>query len=342
MARTVIRAVMLFAVLNNSSVYTQLFPPNPINLDLNPITIAQQWMKFKRENGKMYNDLEEKLRFDIFTENIKKIVMHNQKYFNGLIHYHIGINQFSDLTKNEFVKNILKLNTPSGHSYRNKRSARQKRQALPEIDWRQRGAVTEVKNQKSCGSCWSFSAIGSLESQFFLKTGHLVSLSEQNLMDCAVDQTNRACSGGWMSNAYDYLKNHWVTSENIYPYRGQQQECQLLSNSYQVSIKDYYTIPPNEESLKQAVSNIGPISGAMDASNLQFYAGGVFRDDDCDTSGYVNHGILVVGYGNEAGRDYWLIKNSWGKEWGEGGYFKLIRNRNNECNIATYGMYPIL
>lgn len=103
----------------------------------------------------------------------------------------------------------------------------------------------------------------------------------------------------------------------------------------------YQSVPPDEKSLQQAVSSIGPISAAIDGSNLQFYAGGVFRDDDC-VPGQVNHGLLIIGYGTEEGRDYWLIKNSWGPNWGEGGYFKMIRNRGNQCNIATYGMYPIL
>ncbi|XP_030752462.1 cathepsin L1-like isoform X2 [Sitophilus oryzae] len=265
---------------------------------------------------------------------------HNQKFLSGLVNYHIGINQFADMTKEEFVKNMLKVEMPRGRSKRRiKEHERFRRQIVDRIDWRDRGAVTPVKNQGNCGSCWSFSAIGSVEGQYFLKTGNLVSLSEQNLLDCATDQ-NRGCNGGWMTNAFDYLKGHTITSEDAYPYYAQQQQCQSPYAPYRISIQGYETIS-NEGSLQQAVATTGPISAAMDASNLQFYAGGVFRDDDCNSNS-VNHGVLIVGYGSESGRDYWLVKNSWGPKWGEEGYFKIVRNRNNQCGIASYGMYPIL
>lgn len=163
-----------------------------------------------------------------------------------------------------------------------------------------------------------------------------------------------------MANAFQYLIGHPIMTMSDYPYVGVQQTCHVeTSRSIQISMSGIITntnspyllynlivigfqaIQADEMSLLHAVATIGPISVAMDATNLQFYAGGVFRDDEF-VVGRVNHGVVVVGYGIESGREYWLIKNSWGASWGESGYFKLARNRGNQCNIASYGMYPIL
>lgn len=301
-----------------------------------------QWIQFKQINLKNFSPEEDLLRFDIFKKNLKRIEELTTKFTNGLITHQVAINKFADLTKEEFVQQYLKASAPQQRSKREEpRANRTTRQASAYMDWTSMGAVTPIKDQGFCASCWAFSTVGALEGQYFLRTGTLVSFSEQNLVDCSVDQTNNGCNGGWMANAFQYLNGHAITTQDVYPYYAQQQQCQQAAGTYQVSVQGYQAISPTEESLQQAVSSIGPIAAAIDATNLQFYAGGVYRDDEC-VYGQVNHGILVVGYGSEGGRDYWLVKNSWGPQWGENGYFKLIRNKNNQCNIATYAMYPIL
>ncbi|KAH1022762.1 procathepsin L [Dendroctonus ponderosae] len=304
---------------------------------------ASLWAQFKMNHLKNFSPEEDQLRFNIFKDNLRRIDELRQRIQNGEIHFNVGVTQFADLTKEEFINRHLKLKLPER---RLKREApggnRTRRQVAAFIDWRAQGAVTAIKHQGNCASCWAFSAVGSIESQYYLKHGVLVSISEQNLIDCAVDQTNNGCNGGWMANAFQYLTTHSITAESEYPYAGIQQSCTFgTARQFQVSIAGYQLLQADELSLQQAVATIGPISVAIDGSNLQFYAGGVFRDDDC-IPGRVNHGVLVVGYGIEAGREFWLVKNSWGSSFGENGYFKMIRNRANQCNIASYGMYPIM
>ncbi|XP_060523576.1 procathepsin L-like [Cylas formicarius] len=302
---------------------------------------VEQWIKFQLDYAKNYTKQESLFRFAIFKQNLKRIEKHNTKFLQGLMTFKIGLNQFGDLTKEEFIQTL----TANPSNLVSKRSINESHRTIRQVpeyfDWREQSAVGSVKNQGNCGSCWSFSAIGALESQVYLKTGKMVSLSEQNLIDCAKDNINHGCQGGWMANAFEYLKNNYVTSDSEYSYVGVQQQCQINERQTKISIRGYQRVQGNEQVLKEAVATIGPITAAMDASNLQFYSNGVYRDDECSPN-YVNHGVLIVGYGNEAGRDYWLIKNSWGSSWGENGYFKIIRNRGNQCNLASYTMYPIL
>ncbi|XP_050296022.1 procathepsin L-like [Anthonomus grandis grandis] len=302
--------------------------------------VMDQWIKFKLDNFKQFSPEEDAKRFNIFKQNLEIIDNYRKKFLNGEISFQVGINQFTHLTKAEFLTQFLTLKPPQRTFQKrdlSSRSNRTTRQVPAYVDWRNTGAVTSVKDQKDCASCWAFSAVGSLESQYFLRTGNLVSMSEQNLIDC----TNDGCSGGWMGNAFQYLSNNKITSESEYGYSGTRGTCNFRPKQFGLSIKGFQTIPGDEFTLQQMVASVGPVSAAIDASNLQFYAGGIFRDDECSKE-QVNHGILVVGYGSEGGRDYWLIKNSWGSKWGEDGYFKLIRNKANECNIASYAMYPLL
>ncbi|CAG9765400.1 unnamed protein product [Ceutorhynchus assimilis] len=337
--------MLLVAILfvNFMCALSQFGDLNPNFANLNSIQeITNQWLKFKSDNFKQFSPEEDTRRFNIFKENLKRIDDYRQKLQAGLIDFRVAITQFADLTKEEFISKMLTLKVPEERSKRAlPKLNRTIRQISDSVDWRNQGAVTPIKNQKDCSSCWAFSAVGSLEGQYYKKYGNLISISEQNLIDCSTDGNNRGCNGGWIGNAFKYLTNNQITAENEYAYTGTQQMCNNNMGNFKISIKGYQTIQPDESQLQQAVATIGPISAALDASNLQFYAGGVYRDDDCAV-GRVNHGIVIVGYGTESGRDYWLIKNSWGNQWGEGGYFKLIRNKGNQCNIASYGMYPNL
>lgn len=210
-----------------------------------------------------------------------------------------------------------------------------------------KGAVTPVKDQQSCGSCWAFSAIGAIEAQHFLKTGHLVSLSEQNLIDCSLSYGNSGCSGGWMNNAFKYVKEHGgIVSEADYSYIGYDYgQCMQYKYRIAAKVSGFVNIPSgNEKQLQEAVATVGPISVAVDASNPSFhhYSSGIYHDPSC-RSDVISHAMLVVGYGtDEFKHEYYIVKNSWGADWGEHGYIRISRNHMNHCGIASYASYPLV
>uniref|UniRef100_A0A668ACS4 Cathepsin 12 n=1 Tax=Myripristis murdjan TaxID=586833 RepID=A0A668ACS4_9TELE len=213
------------------------------------------------------------------------------------------------------------------------------------VDYRAMGYVTEVKDQGYCGSCWAFSTTGAIEGQIYKRTGRLTSLSEQNLVDCSRPYGTYGCNGAWMANAYDYVINNGLQSTSTYPYTSvDTQPCFYDSRLSVAHISDYRFIPKgDEQALADAVATIGPITVAIDADHpsFLFYSSGIYEEPNCNPNN-LSHAVLLVGYGSEEGQDYWIIKNSWGTSWGEGGYMRLIRDGSNTCGIASYALYPIL
>ncbi|CAL1540040.1 unnamed protein product [Lymnaea stagnalis] len=212
------------------------------------------------------------------------------------------------------------------------------------VDWRTRGAVTGVKDQGLCGSCWAFSTIGSVEGQHFKATGSLVSLSESNLVDCST--ANLGCNGGSMEKGFQYIINNGgIDTESSYPYTPQQSSCQFSSINIGAKISSYSKVTiGSEDDLQKAVAMVGPVSVAIDATNqrsFQLYKGGVYDEPACSTS-QLDHAVLVVGYGTSGNQDYWTVKNSWGTSWGESGYIFMSRNKRNQCGIASAAIYPIV
>lgn len=302
------------------------------------------WETWKTFYGKTYEDKdEEHMRYVIWKENMKFIMNHAEENHS----YSLAMNEFGDLTSKEFV--ILM----NGYNPERKLEKSKASTFLPpnnvklpkNVDWRTKGYVTPVKNQKQCGSCWAFSTTGSLEGQHFKKTGKLVSLSEQNLVDCSSNFGNQGCNGGLMDNAFRYIKaNKGIDTEASYPYHARDGKCKFNASNVGADDSGYVDIPRGDEAkLQAAVASVGPVSVAIDASHqsFQFYSKGVYNEPKC-SSVQLDHGVLAVGYGVDGGIKYWLVKNSWGASWGKEGYINMSRDKNNQCGIATSASYPLV
>ncbi|PON74668.1 Cyseine protease [Trema orientale] len=300
-----------------------------------------------RSHHTVSRDLKEKQqRFNVFKANVKHV--HKVNQMNKP--YKLKLNMFADMTNHEFVRSYA--GSKVGH-YRMLHGERpatsfkhENTQDLPtSVDWRKKGAVTGIKNQGNCGSCWAFSAVVAVEGVNQITTKELVSLSEQELVDC--NSKNNGCDGGLMQNAFEFIKKQGgLTTEQNYPYKARDGSCDSskVMNSPLVIIDGYEMVPENDEdALMKAVAN-QPVSVSIDASgkDFQFYSEGVYTGD-CGTE--LNHGVAVVGYGATLdGTKYWIVKNSWGTEWGEKGYLRIQRGVDAEeglCGIAMEASYPV-
>ncbi|XP_031827232.2 cathepsin L [Nomia melanderi] len=314
--------------------------------------VKEEWVSFKTEHSKEYkSDIEEKFRMKIFMDNKHKIAKHNTNYEKKQVGYKLKMNKYGDMLHHEFI-NVLNgfnksVNTITRPSYTGAMFVEPANVQLPEsVDWRESGAVTPIKDQGHCGSCWAFSSVGALEGQHFRTKGVLTSLSEQNLIDCSGKYGNNGCQGGMTDASFQYIKeNHGIDTEESYPYEAINDKCRYNPRNSGADDIGFVDVPANDEAkLKAAVATVGPISVAIDASHetFQFYSEGIYYEPNCSSED-LDHAVLVIGYGtDEDGKDYWLVKNSWGTTWGDNGYIKMARNERNNCGIATAASYPLV
>jgi len=290
-------------------------------------------------NNKVYASAEEhQYRLQVFASNAE-FVRNWDAEARG---FNVALNQFADLTTDEFRAMYNGLNLTV--EYDRVEEVELKAGIPASIDWRSHGIVTPVKNQGQCGSCWAFSTTGSVEGAHAQRSGKLVSLSEQNLVDCSVAEGNHGCNGGLMDNAFRYIiKNKGVDTEGSYPYEARGPlTCRFKRPDVGADILNYHDVRRGSEAdLANSVAE-RVVSVAIDASHqsFQLYHSGIYDEPRCSST-VLDHGVLAVGYGAQGTHDYWLVKNSWGANWGMSGYILMSRNRNNQCGIATSASYPL-
>jgi C1A family cysteine protease len=341
-------------IANGNPIWKKEFT-NEEFLKMNTVEVFQAWAK---DFNKEYSTIEENAnRYSIWLSNVQRISHTNSQDLT----YKLRLNQFADLTDDEFR---LRVHGSKGSCY----NAKHRSQGIPKIstqekslrgdgtrvglptsvDWTTQGVVTPVKNQGDCGSCWSFSATGSTECEYAIKTGTLNSLSEQQLVDCSYAEGNLGCDGGDMDAAFKYIiKEGGLCSEDEYPYTGKDGTCKATSCGTKYnSITSYTDVTVDDEDALQAAVANGCVSVAIEADQyaFQYYSSGVLTGT-CGTS--LDHGVLVVGYGTDGSQDYWKVKNSWGTTWGEEGYVLICRacdknGKAGECGIDSDPSFPVV
>lgn len=322
------------------------------------------WQSWKQKYGKQYrNAVEEQKRMSIFMENKMEVDRHNRHFNNNSVSYEKGLNKFSDMSDEEFYStyahthydphvdktgddDYVDISDDVENGLLKRLRGHIETFEMPDnadipssIDWRQRGAVTSVKEQ--CGdSCGFYGPIGATEGQYFLKTGRLVSLSAQNLMDC-VDEDETVCYGILPEDAYSYMLTNGVDSQRSYPFTNDKRSCDFDPQDSVTRIRKIVKIPRGDETaLTYALATVGPVGIGIDFRGLKDHKSGTYYQPKCADK--YDHVVLAVGYGSDDMGDYYIIKNNWGPDWGEDGFFRMARNSDDNCGIANHAMFPVL
>ncbi|XP_030043739.1 cathepsin K [Microcaecilia unicolor] len=307
-------------------------------------SLDTQWELWTKTHLKQYNGkVNELTRRLIWEKNLRYITTHNLEFSLGKHTYELAMNHLGDMTSEEILATMTGLKVPAMRSTNNTYFPDWVEKVPDYIDYRKKGYVTPVQNQGQCGSCWAFSSVGALEGQLKRKTGKLVPLSPQNLVDCDMD--NSGCGGGYMTNAFGYVRdNKGIDSAEAYPYIGEIESCLYNPTGKAATCRGFKEVPRgNEKALKRAVARVGPVAIGIDASlpSFHFYSKGVYYDSNCNAED-INHAVLVVGYGQRMGTKHWIVKNSWGESWGNKGYVLMARNKDNACGIANLASFPLM
>jgi C1A family cysteine protease len=309
------------------------------NTELDDGYMAEEYEQFMRDYGRHFLTSEEKnMRFQIFTKNVQEI---RELQNSGKITHTLAINQFADMTKEEF-KNYAGLSKRLGDDP----VCTQKHTSdtnKADVDWIAKGAVAKVKNQASCGSCYTFSAIAAIEALYFIKGHTLTTFSEQELVDCKYEG-NDGCNGGWMDACFDYAMNVGVSTDAQYPYTGRDGKCKNTTVTHVFKITGCKDIPYEDlDALQDALSvNVLSIAVCAECTAFEYYSSGIIKKNCCTD---LDHGVALVASGTDAGTAYWRIRNSWGGSWGEKGYLRVLKetgkNKSGMCGIAMAASYPI-
>jgi len=294
--------------------------------------------RFMTQYNKKYTHDTFFYRYTVFKANMDKVYLANKQEHS----YKLGMNEMGDMTHAEFKATKLGYNKIDRSYARSKNAAgphQHVKNAPAKVDWRNKGAVTPIKNQQQCGSCWAFSTTGSTEGAVAIATGKLISLSEQQLVDCSGSFGNQGCEGGLMDQAFEYIiSNKGITTEANYPYTAMDGTCNATAAAaVAATISGYTDVTSGSESALISAVAIGPVSVAIEADQacFQFYSSGILNDPSCGTN--LDHGVLAVGYDQSGG--FWIVKNSWGTSWGMNGYVEIALGMD-ECGINTEPSYP--
>jgi len=291
--------------------------------------------EFEQKFGKVYSQEERQRRLEIFAYNLRQMKNFKRVEQGSAVYSHLT--PFADLTREEFTQrngfkpslmqdSMVKLSEPMNTS------------GLPDgFDWREKGAVNPVKNQLQCGSCWAFATVANIEGAGFVENNKLLSLSEQELVDCDKKTGDVGCQGGLPSNAYkDMIQNTiGLETESDYPYTASDGQCKATQSKEKAFIKDWVTISTDEDQIAAALIKYGPLAIGINAGPMQFYFGGVAHPWSilCNPK-KLDHGVAIVGFGVDSGKKYWSIRNSWGAHWGEKGYYRIVRG-TGACGLNT-------
>jgi len=296
---------------------------------------ALPFEQFEKKYEKRYSSLEERsLRREIYEGNLRFVQNHN---LDGTKTYTVGINRFADLTSQEFAR--LHLQEPREVVV----APSQERVAAPlptSWDWSAKGAVGPVQNEGQCGGAWIFVTTDAVASCHFITTGKAYEdLSGQQLIDC--DSNSEGCDGGLSGDAFQYIKqNGGIDTAACYPYSGVSSPCQWNPDCCGSTVSNIFNVTSGDETALQNAVYLTPVVVGVDASqpSFQMYTGGVYYEPACSSS-QLDHEMLAVGWGVNSGAAFWLVKNSWGNDWGQGGFIWMARNKNNNCGIATAAVY---
>lgn len=330
-----------------------------------PEVNVNEWQSYKLEHAKTYESSNiEAMRRTIWAHNKQRMDEFHRSKTEEAKMFSLKLNHLADWSEVEMMslngfklpsdvqaRREILLNSPQADRFVQAILDDTSIEVPDQVDWRTvPGRVSQVKNQKQCGSCWAFASTGALEGQEkpraanFTGAKDLVELSEQNLVDCVKD--DYGCQGGFMKDAFEYIKTEGgIDDENSYPYEAATRKCRFKKDKVAFNDQGAAILPTgDEQKLKEMVAKFGPVAVAIDASSFwfQLYHRGVYYNKRCrNKPDELDHGVLVVGYGTDPKKgDYWLVKNSWGPHWGEKGYIRMARNRKNNCGIASMATIP--